>query len=162
MADLDFPASPTNGQEYSSEGQTWTYNTAKGVWRNTTASNEWPIGYIYQTTVSTNPGTLFEYGTWVTLNSGGRVPIGVGTGDASDATAWTLRELGGQETHTLTTGEMPNHRHSMNNTTRDSGSNSNNRCNGSGTDRNTANNGSGNSHNNMQPVIGVYMFERTA
>jgi len=42
----------------------------------------------------------------------GRVPIGAGTGDATDATAHALGDEGGTETHTLTEAEMPSHRHS--------------------------------------------------
>lgn len=42
----------------------------------------------------------------------GRVPIGAGTGDATDATAHALGTEGGTETHTLTEAEMPSHRHS--------------------------------------------------
>lgn len=32
MAELDFPASPTNGQVYTANGKTWTYSTAAGAW----------------------------------------------------------------------------------------------------------------------------------
>jgi len=46
-------------------------------------------------------------------NMQGRIPIGVGTGDASDATAHTLGEKEGTETHTLTEAEMPSHRHDL-------------------------------------------------
>ncbi len=41
----------------------------------------------------------------------GRVPLGVGTGDASDATAHTLAQKAGTETHTLTTPQIPSHTH---------------------------------------------------
>ena len=41
----------------------------------------------------------------------GRVPLGVGTGDASDATAHALADKEGTETHTLVEGEMPAHTH---------------------------------------------------
>ena len=43
----------------------------------------------------------------------GRTPIGVGTGDASDATAHALADKEGTETHTLVTSEMPAHAHDI-------------------------------------------------
>ena len=41
----------------------------------------------------------------------GRVPLGVGTGDAPDATAHALGSKAGAETHTLLIAEMPAHTH---------------------------------------------------
>lgn len=41
----------------------------------------------------------------------GRMPIGVGTGDAADATARTLAQKSGLEKHTLTSAELPAHSH---------------------------------------------------
>ena len=38
----------------------------------------------------------------------GRVPVGVGTGTATDATAHTLGQKDGTENHTLTEGQLPN------------------------------------------------------
>ena len=38
---LDFPASPTNGQQYTSAGITWTYNSTYGTWD---VSSAGPIG----------------------------------------------------------------------------------------------------------------------
>ena len=36
MASLDFPASPTNGDEFTSGDTTWQYNGTKGYWTVTT------------------------------------------------------------------------------------------------------------------------------
>lgn len=41
----------------------------------------------------------------------GRVPLGVGTGSASDATAHTLAQKDGLEKHTLVVAELPSHDH---------------------------------------------------
>lgn len=43
----------------------------------------------------------------------GRSPIGLGTGDAPDATAWTLAQKAGEEGHTLGITEIPNHTHAI-------------------------------------------------
>lgn len=63
----------------------------------------YPIGSIYMSTNSTDPGTLFG-GTWQALNEG-RVLIGASASHPAG-------ETGGEETHTLTTREMPSHSHS--------------------------------------------------
>jgi hypothetical protein len=39
MANLSLPSSPSNGQEHSHEGRTFTYNTNKGRWRPATAAS---------------------------------------------------------------------------------------------------------------------------
>lgn len=63
----------------------------------------YPIGSIYMSTNSTDPGTLFG-GTWQALNEG-RVLIGA-------CASHPAGETGGEETHILTTREMPSHSHS--------------------------------------------------
>jgi len=118
-------------------------------------------------------GTTFGVGNGSTTfhvpNFQGRLPIGVGTSSATGATAWALAEAGGEETHTLTTAEMPAHSHAeLFNT----GSGSNNsgdypfgrddsgqNVRGDSTNDNSAvsnqNTGGGNAHNNMSPVMGI-------
>lgn len=115
----------------------------------------WPIGSIYISMVSTNPGTLFG-GTWVRMEN--RFLLGAGSGYAAGAT-------GGEAEHTLTGNEMPSHYHllAMNqageseywgpmcaamqdgymvNMTKPAGGDQ--------------------PHNNMPPYIAVYMWRRTA
>lgn len=41
----------------------------------------------------------------------GRVPVGLGTGDAGGATAWTAARKAGQETVTLSSTQIPSHTH---------------------------------------------------
>ena len=63
--------------------------------------NVWPVGSIYMSVNSTNPGTLFG-GTWTQLQN--RFLLGAGSSYTNGAT-------GGEATHTLTTNEMPSHKH---------------------------------------------------
>ena len=68
----------------------------------------YPVGAIYASTVSTNPGTLFG-GTWEALPAG-RVLLAQGT--SSWGTTYAAGSQGGEATHTLTIGEVPAHKHS--------------------------------------------------
>ena len=72
----------------------------------------YPIGSIYLSVNSVNPGTLFG-GTWVAWGSG-RVPVGINT---SDTDFDTVEEIGGSKSVTLTSAQcgVPAHTHSLNN-----------------------------------------------
>ena len=83
----------------------------------------------------------------------GRAIIGEGTGTATDATAHSLGDAGGKETHTLDVTEMPSHNHSGSTlgwTPSNMGSGNAFRA---VTDGNTNNTGGGLAHNNMQPYL---------
>lgn len=79
----------------------------------------YPVGSLYfNSAVTTNPGTLLGFGTWVAFGAG-RVPVGY---NASDSLFDTLEETGGSadaitvsHTHTATfTGTaLANHSHTM-------------------------------------------------
>ena len=69
----------------------------------------WPIGSVFISTNNTNPATLLGFGTW-TAFAAGRVLVGL---DAGQTEFDTLGEVGGEKTHTLTTGEMPAHTHAQ-------------------------------------------------
>ena len=61
-------------------------------------------------------GTTFGSldGTHFTLpDMRGRVPLGVGTSTATGATAHTLGQVGGEETHTMTAAELVSHQHNL-------------------------------------------------
>lgn len=66
----------------------------------------YPIGAVYISTSSANPGT-FLWGTWVSFWAW-RVLVGR---DATQTEFDTIEETGGAKTHTLTVNEMPSHTH---------------------------------------------------
>lgn len=123
----------------------------------------YPIGSIYVSTSATfNPQTTWG-GTWV-KTAKGRCLIG-----ANDT--YPLGSTGGEETHYLTVDEMPSHNHSSSrinwyNTLQNNGmaaetvAKSNLKV--DGPDSNTSYTGGSKAHNNMQPYLAVYIWERTA
>lgn len=58
----------------------------------------YPIGSIYMSVSSTNPGTTFGVGTWEAWGSG-RVPVGV---DSNDTSFDTVEETGGSKSNSYT------------------------------------------------------------
>lgn len=123
--------------------------------------NVWSVGSIYISVNNTNPSTYFG-GTWVSFGAG-RCLVGV---DTSQTEFNEVEKTGGEKTHKLTEGEMPEHNHSLNGYTdmvntgnqyykTVKGGNSY----GTGT---TLNKGGNQAHNNLQPYITVYMWKRTA
>jgi microcystin-dependent protein len=101
----------------------------------------------------------------------GRVPLGVGTGDASDATAHTLAQKAGTETHALTTAQMPSHSHAASNsnpeikfieTTSGTGSLAATAAGTSWSEvPSTDTTGSSDPHNNLPPYLGVSFIIKT-
>lgn len=63
----------------------------------------YPVGSIYMSVTNTSPSTLFG-GTWVQIED--TFLLAAGTNHAAGDT-------GGEETHTLTTAEMPTHNHTF-------------------------------------------------
>ena len=76
----------------------------------------YPVGSIYMSTVSTNPATLFGFGTWEAMPAG-RVLLA--QGKSSWETTYNAGSTGGEATHQLTVGEL--HAHSHNATTNTTG-----------------------------------------
>ncbi|KKM64130.1 hypothetical protein LCGC14_1504460 [marine sediment metagenome] len=86
----------------------------------------------------------------------GRTPIGVGTGDAGDATAHALADKEGTEGHTLTIGEIPSHTHppSSANFVLDAGAGAFSSAGAAGgSSTATGSTGGGGAHNNLQPSL---------
>lgn len=119
----------------------------------------YPVGAIYISVNSTNPKTLFG-GTWVQIKD--RFLLAAGTTYKAGAT-------GGEAAHTLTTNEMPNHKHSIwfpNDAGEqsaaigypDAGSKNTYYAEAS----KTSGTGGGAAHNNMPPYLAVYVWKRTA
>ena len=119
----------------------------------------YPVGAVYISTVATNPGTLFGFGTWEQITD--RFLLACGSSYKAGAT-------GGEASHKLSVSEMPSHNHATNirvMTSSPTGS-------GGGQDGwlidsgssmvYTSNTGSTSAHNNMPPYLAVYMWKRTA
>lgn len=125
----------------------------------------YPVGSIYMSVKSTNPGTLFG-GTWKAIAQG-RTLVGVNT---SDTDFKTPEKTGGEKTHKLTVAEMPSHNHTYVQLM-DNGISSEhfgihyNIAAEWGTkfvDSKVSSTGSSSSHNNLQPYFTCYMFKRTS
>ena len=94
----------------------------------------------------------------------GRIPVGVGTGDASDATAFALADKDGTETHALVEAELAAHTHDFSQQTNSGVSSV-----GGGSlanfndtlDDPTTSTGSGTAHNNLQPSLGIHFIIKT-
>lgn len=114
-----------------------------------------PIGAIYTTITSTNPGTALGFGTWTAFGSG-RCLVGLDSGQTEFD---TVEETGGAKTHTLQVSEIPAHTHTLPSTGA-AGSGSSGGDSGSGLTSGST--GGGGAHNNLQPYIVVYFFKRTA
>lgn len=132
----------------------------------------YPIGSIYTSVNSADPSTIFG-GKWDSI--GGKFLLG------ADAT-YTAGSTGGEATHTLTTAEMPAHKHNLSDDSRahsiywgmkDADVHVGvNASEGAGADNNlgtkqkdwavTGTTGKGAAHNNMPPYLVVYMWKRTA
>ena len=121
-----------------------------------------PVGSLFETTVSTNPGTLYG-GTWAAWG-GGRTPVGVNTADTSFN---MVEKTGGAKTHTLTVQEIPNHDHDLN-AVNEGVDNPNGGYHPGWTFNKqytaqvmSASTGGGQAHNNLQPYITCYIWKRT-
>lgn len=68
----------------------------------------YPVGSIYMSTVSTNPATLFGFGTWEAMPAG---HVLLAQGKSSWGTTYNAGSTGGEATHQLTVGELPTHNH---------------------------------------------------
>ena len=121
----------------------------------------YPVGSIFFTTGTTDPNTFWPGTTWVAAAQG-RVLVGVGDNGESE---WTAGETRGSETHTQTEGELAKHFHPMRfkrDTSIDNAGAGAAIDVGTGQSDQTDTTGNDEPHNNLQPSLAVYMWERTA
>lgn len=168
---------------YSSKGKINRQNVFVGssepddpnidVWINPQGSDYivdkiYPIGSIYLSVSEVDPAILFG-GVWESFSTG-RTLVGV---DTSQTEFNTVQKTGGEKTHTLNSNEIPSHSHTIfaNTDYRESGETGywgldlcQGYAYGSEKDANngtgTRASGGGEAHNNLQPYITVYMWER--
>jgi microcystin-dependent protein len=120
----------------------------------------YPIGSVVTLGVPTNPSTLYGIGTWTQVE--GKVIVGLSSGETEFD---TLNETGGAKTHTLTISEIPSHRHNLRAGTEVGGvlrapTSDHNSYTSPGVY--TDYQGGDAAHNNLQPYIVKYVWERTA
>lgn len=118
-----------------------------------------PVGSIYQSTDSTSPADLFG-GTWVQVKD----VFLLAAGDAHAAGS-----TGGEETHTLTKAEIPDHNHTFKYTGQSvtEGVNAIRLYQAASNQYNAYSGGQSSdcgdqAHNNMPPYLAVYTWRRTA
>lgn len=134
----------------------------------------YPVGAIYVSTVSTNPKTLFGFGTWTQIKD--RFLLGAGSSYSAGST-------GGASTVALSKTQVPKvsgliamHSQGVATNIHDvqgcfsSGLTNDNKYRAGGTETTGApsigrinfdNGGTGAAHNNMPPYLTVYIFQRT-
>ena len=128
----------------------------------------YPIGAVYISVNSTDPGTIWSGTTWVAFGAG-RTLVGIDSGDASFD---SVEETGGAKTHSLVDYELGSHYHSYYDRWYSLhpynlwSSASPQTLGGPSTfqqqGRNTGTAGTGTPHNILQPYIVTYMWKRTA
>lgn len=119
-----------------------------------------PIGTILTTISDTNPSTYLG-GTWIRY-ANGRTLVGV---DENDDDFNTVQKTGGEKSHSLTAEENGKHSHSyqyanVNNLVRVEASSTYGRT--AALNGQTGTSGEGKAHNNLQPFVTVYFWQRTA
>lgn len=124
-------------------------------------AQQYAIGDIFITTRSGNPATLLGYGTWVRVAEGMTL-VGY---KSSDPDFSTIGNTGGEKTHTLTTDEIPSHKHSLSPSVKTFGGayGLDATGNGAGSPESiteTQTSGGGLAHNNMPPYYVVAMWLR--
>jgi hypothetical protein len=131
----------------------------------------YPVGSVYTSTVSTNPNSLFGFGTWTAFGAG-RVLIGNGGGFSAGATGGSADAVVVSHTHTATSTDS-GHVHSGALQTFSAGGQN---ASGAPNFINNINTGTGfanitttvnatgvsGTNANLQPYIVVYMWQRTA
>lgn len=136
----------------------------------------YPIGSVYiNAQDSTNPATLFGFGTWEAFGAG-RVMVGI---DATQTEFDSVGETGGEKTHVLIESELASHTHAnaahahtyylsqnwavptgSGNFVQDTSAYANQAKSTSASTIAISNTGGNAAHNNLQPYITVYCWKR--
>jgi len=185
MAGATFPSPTLTGVPVAPTASPGTNTTqlATTAFVTTGLQAAYPVGSIYISTVSTNPNTLFGFGTWVAYGQGRMLISQNGT--------YTAGSTGGSATTILSTPNLPSHNHSATSTVTDPGhvhpigfgdripasdpnlgSGSNDRYGTQSTavrsnvtgitvSTSVGNTGSGTAFDTISPYIAVYMWNRT-
>ena len=119
----------------------------------------YPVGTIYESTKSDNPST-FMGGTWARFGNG-QVLVGV---NESDTDFNVGNKTGGEKAHVLTVNEMPSHTHTttFGRNARPGGSGYTLIDAGTGYTSTSNPTGGDQPHNNLQPYVTIYRWQRTA
>jgi microcystin-dependent protein len=130
------------------------------MWATATPPTGWIICNGATFSSSTYPDLATVLGSTTLPNFNGRMPLGVGQSNANGATNHTLKQTGGEETHTLTTNEMPSHSHGITYREGEEGGSGNDYSDlgDSGITDNTEATGGGQAHNNMPPFYSLYFI----
>lgn len=154
--------SPTVVNNLTSTSTTDALSANQGrILRESILNMTYPVGAIYLSVNSTNPGSLFG-GTWVAWGTG-RVPVGV---DTSQSEFNSVQKTGGEKSVLITEKNLPSRTmvrmqtisqgvYAPNNQTNYPGEWANGCLNDMGMPRDQV-------HNNLQPYITCYMWRRTA
>jgi len=122
----------------------------------------YPVGHILITTNPANPATYLGVGTWVSYGVG-RTIVGI---DPSQTEFNTVGKTGGAKTHTLTDAEMPSHSHTIYPGDGERIIYADGGARGAlyktADSEQTSVAGNDQPHNNLQPYIVTYIWNRTA
>lgn len=163
LLELTFHVRDGFGETYTPSG---VFPTLEGLVNGGIVDIVYPVGSIYMSASGTSPATLFPGTTWTQLQDTFLLAAG---------STYAAGSTGGEAEHTLTTNEMPSHRHegleysdSGRNVGFDNGSyNDAYKLSWATPASRTATiftvyAGGGQAHNNMPPYLAVYMWQRTA
>lgn len=155
-ADLNGSASESFSASTPTAGDNTT-KVATTAFVTTALEAVYPVGSVYISTVSTNPNTLFGFGTWTAFGAG-KTLVGIDSGDTDFD---TVEETGGAKTHTLTLSEIPSHTHTVHEHGVTGGESLAHGASWGYTSQESGAAGGGGAHNNLQPYIVTYMWKRT-
>jgi hypothetical protein len=119
----------------------------------------YPVGSIYFSMDSTDPAVKLGFGSWEQIQ--GRFLVGVSSETEFNAPGKT----GGAKTVSLTTSNLPSHRHSISDMSAGqitAGVGSKHSVILPGGTMNTDYSGSGTAHNNLPPYFAVYIWRRVS